>query len=192
MNNPTDDGASVTPTKFRAIARLVERLLTDDLRGVHYAASLFIATTILWLLVHEIGDSSPIWAISSMVATSDPQMKEAVSTFRGRIFNTLLGCMIGLFFVLAGRSMWELPIAMAVTVLVSSYIIRIPTMWRQAPITAAIVIAGALQAHSEMTGVEVGMRRVGEVLLGCIVGLVVAWALSIVWPLREPAAKTSK
>jgi uncharacterized membrane protein YccC len=186
MSNSENDDAIVARPKTRAFAKVVERLLTDDLRGVHYAASLFIATAILWLLVQAFGDASPIWAISSMVATSDPQMKEAVSTFRGRIINTLLGCAIGLFFVVAGRSEWELPIAMAITVLVSSYIVRIPTMWRQAPITAAIVIAGALQAHNEMTGVETGLRRVSEVLGGCIVGLVVAWLLSIVWPLREP------
>jgi len=168
--------------------KLVERAITDELRGVHYAVSLFVATTILWLVVEKLGDTSPIWAISSMVATSDPQMKEAVNTFRGRIVNTLLGCAIGLVFVAAGRSTWELPIAMAVTVLVSSYVVRIPTMWRQAPITAAIVIAGALQAHNEMSGIEVGMRRVAEVLLGCVVGLAVAWLLSVVWPM--PNAKT--
>jgi len=169
--------------------KLVERAITDELRGVHYAVSLFVATTILWLVVEKLGDTSPIWAISSMVATSDPQMKEAVNTFRGRIVNTLLGCAIGLVFVAAGRSTLELPIAMAVTVLVSSYVVRIPTMWRQAPITAAIVIAGALQAHNEMSGIEVGMRRVAEVLLGCVVGLAVAWLLSFVWPM--PDAKTN-
>jgi uncharacterized membrane protein YccC len=191
MNKPTDDDASTRRARIRATEKLVERLLTDDLRGVHYAASLFIATTILWLLVQKLGDASPIWAISSMVATSDPQMKEAVSTFRGRIINTMLGCAIGLFFVAAGRSVWELPMAMAVTVLIASYVVRIPTMWRQAPITAAIVIAGALQAHNEMTGMEVGLRRVVEVLVGCVVGLVVAWALSIMWPLREAPAPKS-
>ncbi len=185
MSNSEDDGSSAARPKTGAFARLIDRLLTDDMRGVHYAASLAIATTILWLLVQTLGDASPIWAISSMVATRDPQMKEAVSTFRGSIINTLLGCAIGLFFVVAGSSEWELPIAMAITVFVSSHIVRIPTMWRQAPITAAIVIAGALQTHHEMTGVEAGLRRGGDVLLGCVVGLVVAWLLSIVWPLRE-------
>ena len=187
MNDSSGGDTHAAPSKIRGFAKLGERLLADELRGVHYAVSLFIATTILWLLVQRLGDASPIWAISSMVATSDPLMKEAVNTFRGRIVNTLLGCAIGLLFVVADRSAWELPIAMAVTVLVSSYVVRIPTMWRQAPITAAIVIAGALQAHSEMTGIEVGARRVGEVLAGCIVGLVVSWVLSIVWPLREPS-----
>jgi uncharacterized membrane protein YccC len=62
-------------------------------------------------------------------------------------------------------------------------------MWRQAPITAAIVIAGALQAHNEMSGIEVGIRRVAEVLLGCVVGLAVAWLLSVVWPMPDTRTK---
>ena len=129
-----------------------ERFLKDDMRGIHYAVSLFIATTVLWILVKEVGDANPIWAISSMVATSDPQMKQALSTFRGRILNTLLGCAVGLLFVALGRTAWQLPFAMAVTVLLSSYFIRIPAMWRQAPITAAIVIAGGSAAPRQADG----------------------------------------
>jgi len=162
------------------------RFIEDDLRGIHYAVSIFIATTILWILVKKFGDANPIWAISSMVATSDPQMKQALSTFNGRILNTLLGCAVGLLFVWLGHTEWQLPFAMAVTVIVSSYLIRIPTMWRQAPITAAIVIAGGLQHHDRLTGMEQGVRRVGEVLFGCVVGIAVAWLLSKIWPLPEP------
>jgi uncharacterized membrane protein YccC len=165
-----------------------ERFLQDDLLGVHYAVSLFVATTVLWIAVTEIGDANPIWAISSMVATSDPQMKQALQTFRGRILNTLLGCAIGLLFVWLGRTEWQLPFAMAVTVLISSYAIRIPAMWRQAPITAAIVIAGGLQHHDKLTGMEQGLHRVVEVLFGCVVGIAVAWLLSKIWPLRESGA----
>lgn len=168
-----------------------ERLLKDDLRGIHYAVSIFIATTVLWILVKEIGDANPIWAISSMIATSDPQMKQAMQTFRGRIINTLLGCAVGLFILAVGHTEWKLPFAMAVTVLLSSYVVRVPTMWRQAPITAAIVIAGSLQHHDKLTGIEHGLRRVGEVLLGCVVGIAVAWLLSKAWPLPEPSAATA-
>lgn len=162
-----------------------ERFLADDMRGVHYAVSIFSATTILWYLVKEIGDANPIWAISSMVATSDPQVKQAFATLRGRILNTLLGCVVGLLFVWLGRTEWQLPFAMAVTVILSSYFVRIPAMWRQAPITAAIVIAGGLQHHAKLTAMEQGLHRVGEVLFGCIVGIAVAWTLSKVWPLPE-------
>lgn len=163
-----------------------ERFLKDDLRGIHYAVSLFIATTVLWILVKEYGDANPIWAISSMVATSDPHMKQALSTFSGRILNTLLGCAVGLLFVWLGHTQWQLPFAMAVTVILSSYFIRIPAMWRQAPITAAIVIAGGLQHHDKLSGMEQGVRRVGEVLFGCVVGIAVSWILSKLWPLPEP------
>ena len=172
--------------------RLLQRFLKDDMRGVHYAVSLFIATTVLWILVKEIGDKNPIWAISSMVATSDPQVKQALQTFRGRIINTLVGCAIGLLFVAVGRTAWQLPFAMAVTVLLSSYVIRIPAMWRQAPITAAIVIAGGLEHHDKLNGMEQGMHRVAEVLLGCVVGIAVAWFLSKVWPLPESTHSEEK
>jgi len=163
-----------------------ERFLIDDMRGIHYAVSLFIATTVLWIIVKEYGDANPIWAISSMVATSDPQLKQALTTFRGRIINTLLGCAVGLLFVVLGRTEWQLPFAMAVTVLLSSYVVRVPAMWRQAPITAAIVIAGGLQHHDKLNAMEHGLRRVVEVLVGCVVGIAVAWLLSKVWPLSDP------
>jgi len=165
---------------------LFERFVKDDMRGIHYAFSLFVATTLLWIVVKEIGDANPIWAISSMVATSDPQMKQALQTFRGRIINTMSGCAIGLLFVAVGRTEWQLPFAMAVTVLVSSYLIRVPAMWRQAPITAAIVIAGGLEHHDRLSGMEQGLHRVAEVLLGCVVGIAVAWLLSKIWPLADP------
>jgi hypothetical protein len=60
-------------------------------------------------------------------------------------------------------------------------------MWRQAPITTANVMAGGLQHHDKLTGMELGLRRDREVMFGCIVGIVVAWLLSKVWPLREAA-----
>ena len=175
--------------------RLFDRLVKGDMYGIHYAASMFIATTVLWILVKELADANPIWAISSMVATSDPQMKQARLTFSGRIINTLLGCATGLLFLALGRTEWKLPFAMAITVLLSSYVVRVPTMWRQAPITAAIVIAGGLQHHDKLSGFEQGLHRVAEVLFGCVVGIAVAWFLSKVWPLPEsghPSAQANK
>jgi uncharacterized membrane protein YccC len=165
----------------------LDRLVKGDLHGVHYAVSIFIATIVLWILLRWAADTDPIWAISSMIATSDPQVKVALQTFRGRIINTLLGCATGLAFIaVGGPKEWTLPIALAVTVLLSSYVVRLPTMWRQAPITAAIVIAGGLERHSKLGGVEEGLHRVAEVLAGCIIGLLIAWLLSKLWP--EPKA----
>ena len=168
--------------------KALDRFIKGDMHGIHYAVSIFIATAVLWLSVHELAKSNPVWAISSMVATSDPLMKQAVLTFRSRIINSLVGCAVGLLFIaLGGSRVITLPLAMAVTVLLSSYVIRIPTMWRQAPITAAFVIAAGLEYHSRLHGFQAGVNRVVEVLFGCVVGLAVAWFVSVIWPLPEPA-----
>jgi uncharacterized membrane protein YccC len=161
-----------------------------DLLGVRFALNVFIASAILWYLLRHVADTNPIWSIASMVAASEPQVKEATRMFRSRIINVLVGCGVGLLFLLVGgASEWKLPLALAVTVLVSSYVIHIQTMWRQAPITAAIVIAAGLTHHSKVSGVEHGLHKVGEVLLGCVMGLFVSWAMSHVWPLPEAQAK---
>jgi uncharacterized membrane protein YccC len=121
-----------------------------------------------------------------MVASIDPQVKLAVVNFRGRILNALLGCATGfLFLLVGGSSAWKLPLAMSATVLLSSYVIRVKEM-RQAPITAALVVAGGLTQHSKLSGVEIGLRRVGEVMLGCVMGLLVTWLISKIWPPQEP------
>lgn len=171
----------------------LERFTKGDMHGIHYAVSIFIATAVLWLVVHKIGKVNPVWAISSMVATSDPVMKQALLIFRSRIINTLVGCAIGLAFIAigGGSRIITLPLAMAAAVLVSSYVVRIQTMWRQAPISAAFVIAAGLEYHSRIHGLQAGAQRTSEVLFGCLVGLVVAWLVSIFWPLPDPAAAGS-
>jgi uncharacterized membrane protein YccC len=173
--------------------RSLKSFFKGDLLGVHLAANIFVATTILWLILRQAAHLDPIWAISSMIASSDPQVKQALKTFRGRIINALLGSVVGLFFLVAGGSGdWKLPLALAVAVLVSTYVVRVQVMWRQAPITAALIIAAGLMHHSELTALEVGLRRVGEVLLGCFVGVTVSWFMSKVWPVPEPKAEIAK
>src|SRR5215467_9892274 len=167
--------------------KTLKRVIKGDMHGIHYAVSIFFATAVLWLLVHELAKRDPIWAISSMVATSDPLMKQAVLTFRARIINSLVGCAIGLLFIaIGGARLLMLPLAMAVTVLVSSYVVRIQTMWRQVPISAAFVIAAGLEHHSRKQSLLAGVSRMNEVLFGCFVGILVAWLVSVAWPLPNP------
>ena len=123
---PQDEG-------FVKIMKELKSFLKGDLLGVHLAVNIFIATTALWLLLRLGADTNPIWAISAMIPALDPQMRQAVTNFRGRIFNALLGCATGLLFLLVGgTSEWKLPLALSATVLLSSYVVRIPAMWRQA------------------------------------------------------------
>lgn len=162
--------------------------LPSDILGIRFAVNVFIATAIVWYALAHIADTNPIWAIASMVAASDPQVTEAARMFRARLINVLVGAAVGLLFLLvSGPAEWALPFALAATVLLSSYVVHIQTMWRQAPITAAIVIAGGLSTHSRLNGLEHGLHKVGEVLFGCVVGLLVTWAMSKIWPIRQPA-----
>jgi uncharacterized membrane protein YccC len=172
--------------------KILDRLTQGDEHGIHYAVSIFLATAALWVLSRRVMQSNPIWAISSMVATSDPLMKQAVLMMRARIINTVVGCLIGLLFIaIGGTALIMLPVAMAVTVLLSSYVVRIQMMWRQAPISAAFVIFAGLEHHTRRNGLIAGGDRMIEVLGGCLVGIVVAWIVSVVWPLPDRPAPPS-
>jgi len=152
-----------------------------------FAANVFVGSAFVWVVLREFEGVSPIWAIAAMVASTDPQMEVATRMIRSRIVNVFVGVLVGVAFMLVGGSReWTLPFALAATVLVSSYVVRIPTMWRQAPITAALVIASGLSAQSTSAGIEVALLKVSEVIFGCVVGFGVSWVVSRLWPLAEP------
>ena len=157
----------------------------ESLLGFRFAVNVFIATTIVWVVMKALDAGSPIWAIASMVAASEPDPREARRFFRSRVINVLVGCAVGMgFLVLGNGSEWMLPFALSTAVLVSTYLVRIKTMWRQAPITAAIVIASALNQDSAMAGIERGMEKVAQVIFGCAVALLVTWLMSKVWLIK--------
>ena len=174
----------------------LRRRIAADLGGVHLALNVFVATSLCWIVIRKLAGLNPIWAISSMLASSDPHVSVAFKHVRSRLINAVLGCATGLTFLvvrgaLGGSGFWSLPLALAVTALLSSYIVRVPVMWRQAPITAAVVIASGIEHHSEKLSIEIGLRRVAEVLFGCLLGLAVSWLISKIWPLPEPPASKS-
>ena len=169
--------------------KILDRFTKGHEHGIHYAVSIFLGTAALLALTQRVMQSDPIWAISSMVATSDPLMKQAVLMMRARIINTVVGCLVGLLFIaIGGPAAIMLPIAMAITVMLWSHVIRIQTMWRQAPISAAFVISAGLEHHTRHKGLIAGEDRMWEVLAGCIVGIIAAWIVSVIWPLPEATA----
>jgi uncharacterized membrane protein YccC len=174
----------------RAADALLERfgLTYEHLLGIRFAVNVFLATIVVWGTLRLISDSNPIWAIASMVAASDPQPEEARRLFRSRLINVLVGCGVGFCLLLLGSSDWMIPFALAVTVLISTYVIRVKTMWRQAPITAAVVIAAGISGGSKLVGLERGLHKVAEVIFGCIVGLLVSWLMSKIWLVRPKNA----
>lgn len=183
---------SARRTGLRAIRAALGRLPKFDTLGIHLAVNIFVATSVLWLILRRGANTTPIWAIASMVAVIDPQVSLAYQNFRGRILNTLLGSIVGLIFLIVGGSNeWKLPVAMSATVLLSAYGLRVQQNWRIAPTTAALIIAANLVHHSKMSSAEVGVRRMAEVILGCLVGILVAWLIAQVWP-PQSASATAK
>jgi uncharacterized membrane protein YccC len=167
--------------------------LPRDLTGVRFAINVFIAASIVWFALERIADTNPIWAIASMVASSDPRVDEAARMFRARMINVLVGCAIGVVVLAVGYpSAWKIPLALSIAVLVSTYLVHIQTMWRQAPITAAIVIAGGLYTQSKLTGLEHGLHKVAEVIFGCAVGWAVSVAMARLWPIKPATANQGK
>jgi uncharacterized membrane protein YccC len=172
------------PTHPLRTSESATHLSQSDLLGLRFALNIFIGTTLLWIMLREYAQLQPIWAISSMIAASEPKVEEAVKFFRGRLINALIGCATGLFVLfVGGTSEWKIPLALAISVLISNYLVRVPVMWRQAPITASIVVAGGLMEPTRVTGAIQGLLRVGDVILGCVVGLLVTLMMSRIWPL---------
>jgi len=160
----------------------------EHLLGLRFAVNVFIAGAIVWFTLRQIGESNPAWALASMLAASDPQPEQARKLFIHRLINVMVGCAVGLCFLILGHeSEWMVPLALAVTVLVSSYLVRIKTMWRQAPITAAIVITAGMVGHSAKVGIGRGLHKVAAVIFGCVVGILISAFMSKVWLIRPSA-----
>ena len=157
-----------------------------DWLGVRFAINVAIASTIVWYGMPLAFGGSPIWAIAAMVAASEPEVTEALRMARSRLINVLVGGLAGLLFLLVGgTNEWLLPIALGTTVLVSTYVVRIKTMWRQGPITAALVIASGVTQQSTALGIGAGTLKVAEVLFGSFVGVGVSLVMSRVWLVGE-------
>ena len=155
--------------------------------GLHYAVRILIGTTALWLLLRKVGDTHPIWAIISLIIVTEPDVKMALTTFRARIYNTLIGCVVGLIFLfVAGPHDWVLPLALTATVFISIQFTRLEASWRIAPIAAVIVISSSLIGRSKSVGLQAAFQRTGEVFLGGAVALAIAWLLSRFWMPVEP------
>jgi uncharacterized membrane protein YccC len=167
----------------------VRSLLPRDPLGLHYAVRVLAGTTAVWVLLRAAGDDNPVWAVIALIMVTEPQTATAWRAFLDRVVNTVIGCATGLLFLLvAGPEPWLLPPALTVAVLVSTYVVRRPQTWRVGPVTAALVLAAGVAAHSQEKGLAVAGQRAGEVLLGSAVALVVSWVGSRVWPLREDKA----
>jgi uncharacterized membrane protein YccC len=131
----------------------------------------------------------PLWGLISSVVVTDLKVRSAMDNFVSRMLNTLIGCMTGLAFLkLFGASAWVMLLAMALSVIISSDLVRVPISWRIAPITTAIVMTPAYLSHSAHAG-QAALQRTGEVVVGSVVAVAVSVASALV--MRWVQARTA-
>ena len=75
-------GIGARRTVSQGIRTALGRLPRFDTLGIHLAVNIFVATSILWLVLRRGANTTPIWAIASMVAVIDPQVNLAYQNFR--------------------------------------------------------------------------------------------------------------
>jgi uncharacterized membrane protein YccC len=145
--------------------------------AIGYAIRILVGTTIVWLALYHINGVYPLWAVISVVVVSEPELETAVLAFKSRVANTLIGCAVGLIFLLVlGPAVWSILLAMAVAVVICTSFIRVPGSWRISPITVALVMTPSVLSHSVSAGLSIALRRTGEVLFGSAVAICVSLA----------------
>jgi uncharacterized membrane protein YgaE (UPF0421/DUF939 family) len=144
-------------------------LVPHDPGGLHYAVRILVGTTVVWLVLRWVGDVNPVWAVISLIMVTEPQTASTWKALLARLANTVIGCGTGLLFLLvAGPENWVVPLALTATVLICTYLIRVPLTWRVGPVTAALVLTTGVVEKSRESGLETAGLRVGEVLLGAL------------------------
>lgn len=152
-------------------------LLQRRLSGLRYAMRVLISGVIVWFLLAALAHVDPLWGLISAVVVTDLKVQSALKNFVSRMLNTLIGCGIGLLFLkLFGASAWVVLLAMALAIIVSADLVKVPISWRIAPITAAIVMTPAYLSHSSHAALEAALQRTGEVVVGSVVAVGVSFA----------------
>jgi uncharacterized membrane protein YccC len=165
-------------------------LVQRRLSGLRYAVRVLISGVIVWFLLGVLAHTDPLWGLISAVVVTDLKVRSALKNFVSRLLNTLIGCGIGLGFLkLFGASAWVVLLAMALAIIVSADLVKVPISWRIAPITAAIVMTPAYLAHSPQAGLTAALERTGEVVIGSAVAVGVSYATSGLFRWRKGGAE---
>jgi uncharacterized membrane protein YccC len=156
--------------------------------GVRYALRIATGMMIVWTVFKWFGVAYPIWAMISVVMTSEIELHASYIATRGRIAHTAAGCAVGLLFLATtGTGMWQLCVASMVASVVSFYLVHLGGNWRTAPGATVIVMATGLQHFSKYAGYEAALERTAEVFGGCLVALGLTWVAVKLWPQRAEA-----
>ncbi len=145
--------------------------------GLQYAVRILIGCVIVWFVLDRINHHNPLWAVISIIVATEPELSAALMAFNSRIVNTFIGCAVGLAFLyLLGPSFGSILLGIVASVLICTFLIRVPGSWRIAPVTVAIVMTPSVLGGSRSVGLAAAIERTEEVLLGSGVALLITLA----------------
>ena len=94
-------------------------------QSLRYPTDVLLGTLILWVVLRGLGHSNPVCAIISCIVVSARDVRVAWSNRVSRFANTLIGRVTGVICLLVfGLKDWLLPLALALTSLVCTSVIR--------------------------------------------------------------------
>jgi hypothetical protein len=122
-----------------------------------------------------------------MMAAADPEPIEARRMFRCRITNVLVGCVVGFGMLLVNGRRLDASLRTRCDG---------PYFYVPGPRKDDVAPGPDHGRHrprrrdlrgTRAAGFESGLYKVGEVIFGCLVGMVVSWLMSHVWLVKRPA-----
>jgi len=161
-------------------------------RGLRYALRIFFGTVVLWEISAALGDAAPVWATVSLVMCSEIDTEASFLRSMRRFGHMAVGCAIALAALRAARiNLWEFGVTVAVASLAAFFIPEIGGNWRAAGAATAIVAGARFDTFTQSAALHEALVRSAEVLGGCLVALLVAWAANQIWRAAEEIKETT-
>ena len=146
-------------------------------RGLRYALRIFFGTVLLWVISAALGDAAPIWATVSLVRCSEIDTEASFLRSMRRFGHMAIGCAIALAALRAVQiNLWEFAATVAIASLAAFFIPEIGGNWRAAGAGTAIVAGARFDTFTQHAAMNQALVRSAEVLGGCLIALLVAWA----------------
>ncbi len=133
-----------------------------------HAAKTALAATLCWWLALRLGWRDGYWGSISAIIVLQSNVGATVSASRDRFLGTIIGAVLGFAFSLFGELPWNFTLAVFAAIVICG-LLGLRNSSRLAGVTIAIIML----VHKEGSRWGLAADRVGEVLLGIIVALIV-------------------
>ncbi len=141
-----------------------------------HAAKTALAAGLCWWLALRFGWRDGYWGSISAIIVLQSNVGSTVTASRDRLIGTLIGAALGFLFSLFGVVPWNFILAVLVAIIICG-LLGLRNSSRLAGVTIAIVML----VHKEGPRLGLALDRVGEVILGIVVALLVT---TLVFPDR--------